>query len=310
MAVSVWKTFAGIRAYVGAMGSGKTYLMTRDALRALGRGHEVWSNAGYDVRHPNGSHTRTYVALSEMLLAPKGTLLLLDEVGTFMSARNWANLPRSLMYRLTQARKDSIRLTYSAQHELQVDVALRRLTSIVYHCKRLGPLVVATGHAPHDFRRADDRSMDRMWSPIRKAVMGAYDTNARVWVPPEVLEELETETERWVPLDDELMAQLRDRVLARDDRFATTVGVALDDALTPDGDGAQNGDSTSRNAVEGADASSPPLGDYGRLRKRDQPTRQASRRSQSTNGGKSVGRTERTARADNGDEIPAFYFDD
>lgn len=231
MGVTRWRGFAGIRGYIGGMGSGKTYLMTAEAIKALRQGREVWANAGYHVRdRKSGRETHTYVSLQEMLLAPQGTLLLLDEVGTFMNARKWTELPRGLMYRLTQSRKDSLGLIYTAQHEMQVDVALRRLTAEVTYIRRFGPLGIATRHRPIDLRAADDKPLGRSFFMLRKEVLDAYDTLARVWVPPEVLEELEAELPAWVPLDDEMMLRLRDMASRR-----TAIGEAVATQGLPEG---------------------------------------------------------------------------
>lgn len=207
--------YTGIRAYVGPMGSGKTYLMARDGVKALREGREVWANAGFGIKDAkSGRASRTYVSLSEMLLAPPGTVLLLDEVGTFMSARRWQELPRAMMYRLTQARKDSLSLIWSAQHEMQADAALRRLTAVVMHVKRWGRYGVTVAMPPVDYRKGDERPMGRSTWMLRQSVMDSFDTHARVWVPPEVVEEIETETSQWRPLTDDVMAALRDRVVA------------------------------------------------------------------------------------------------
>jgi hypothetical protein len=204
--LSRWKSYQGIQAYVGPMGSGKTYLMTRSAVAALRQGREVWANAGYAVTDPqSGRSTKMYVSLQEMLLAPAGSLLLLDEAGTFMNARHYQELPRGLMYRLTQARKSALQLIYTAQHEMQVDVALRRLTSRVHYVSRIGPVGVSTAWPPVDFCKADTQSLGRQWFMLRKKVMEAYDSTARVWVPPEILEQLQADTPKWLPLTDELI---------------------------------------------------------------------------------------------------------
>jgi hypothetical protein len=314
------------------MGSGKTYLMTRDVIRALRAGVEVWGNAGYFVvAHVDGCdasqdadgtptcecpHTRTYVSLSEMLLAPQGTLLCLDEVGSFMNARRWTELPRSLMYRLTQARKDSLRLIYTAQHELQTDVALRRLTAVTHHIRRVGPVLCAVAYPPIDFRTSDDKPMYRKWALLREAVMGAYDTHAKVWVPPEVLDELATETKKWVPLTDDMMRELRERVvLAREHpELAGAVDETTEAALTLAAVGAHNG-ATSNGDAGGvaANASSQKstargLSAEGRFPRQGRSRRGNAAGAPGTNG---EGRTERVERkGTNGSDVPSFYFDD
>lgn len=211
--MSRWFNYRGITGYIGPMGSGKTYLMTRYGLAALRAGREVWTNAGYEiVDKKTGRRSHTYMSLQEMLIAPPGTLLMLDEAGTFMSSRSWTELPRGVMYRLGHARKDSLELVYSGQNEMQIDVALRRQTSQVWYVKRIGPIGIANRYPPIDFAKAGEGSTGSQWFFLRKKVMESYDTKARVWVPPEVLDALRTDAGAWVPLTDEVMQQLRDHV--------------------------------------------------------------------------------------------------
>lgn len=113
-------------------GSGKTYSMTRDALK-VAKGRVVYTN--YDVFIPSA---REIVKLNyplELIKAKDG-LVLLDEAGLWMPSIIWKKIPEQLIWKLAQVRKDGLDLWYSAQNPARVVKVLRELTFESVWCQK------------------------------------------------------------------------------------------------------------------------------------------------------------------------------
>lgn len=70
----------------------------------------------------------------EELLDCKNSVVMLDEAGIFLNAREFSKTPKSLLMDLAQSRKDGNDLLYAAQFDAQVDKQFRLLTQWFIHC--------------------------------------------------------------------------------------------------------------------------------------------------------------------------------
>ena len=69
----------------------------------------------------------------EALMIPN-SVVLLDEAGIFLNARDFVNTSKTLLADLCQSRKDGIDLFWMAQFDDQVDRHFRKLTHFFIHC--------------------------------------------------------------------------------------------------------------------------------------------------------------------------------
>jgi hypothetical protein len=124
---------APILGIVGLNGSGKTQLAGNLAAEAFRRGHQVFTNCSIDgaVRI---THIDDIVSVAEQ--GPG--LLVLDEIQSVFSARDWSDLGTGLLSTLMQLRKREVRLVMTLPALSQVDVQLRRIVSAVAECHRFG----------------------------------------------------------------------------------------------------------------------------------------------------------------------------
>jgi hypothetical protein len=67
------------------------------------------------------------------LMIPE-SVVLLDEAGIFLNAREFAKTPKELLSDLAQSRKDGVDLIYCAQFDEQIDKQLRLLTQFFWYC--------------------------------------------------------------------------------------------------------------------------------------------------------------------------------
>jgi len=172
------RKYAGVRAYVGMPGSGKTYALAEAGVRALRRGRPVWVNAGFDLEGAN-----KFSSFEEFCNIQEG-LVLWDELPIYVNARKWQEFPDGLLYKYTQIRKDQVELRYSAMAEEMVDATVRRVTYWYTNCWHVGGRLLGRETLPpQSFRRAGRRGR-REFTLMRSSVMGAYNTFGKVSAPP------------------------------------------------------------------------------------------------------------------------------
>lgn len=242
--------YQGVVCFSGLPGSGKTYRLVDIGVKALRAGKRVFTNAGFEIHDVGGCGRRSeiYYSLEELLTIGAEDVALLDEAPVYVNSRKSSEFPRGLLYKLTQVRKDGNRFYYSAIDEMMVDVNLRRVTFWTKKCRRSWfGFFKTTTVAPIDRRTADDKPVDRHWWRINADVAAAYDTFAKVWIPPEVVEALLTDVAKgWVPLTGPLQSAVwrRDRetamALLRDyqERGAEAFAAAAADGASGAEDGA------------------------------------------------------------------------
>lgn len=131
-----------IMGYVGEQGSGKTYWLTRDAIRAFDLGMLVVSN--YEILDPatgKGAHVVDLTAGLGPLYEfgeqhrDQGVLAVVTEIGQLMPARMWQQTTTfRLINELAQTRKRKMHLHWDAQHISMVDKLIRANTGQLWDC--------------------------------------------------------------------------------------------------------------------------------------------------------------------------------
>lgn len=129
-----------IEAFTGLPGQGKTYLMTRQALKLMKKGRKVYAN--YPLE---GAERFEQV---EEVFHVKEAVILLDEAGLVAPAGFWKAIPFEVMAHWRQHRHAKIDLYYTAQDLADVAVPLRRVTQFVNEVRKLGPLITWKTYNP------------------------------------------------------------------------------------------------------------------------------------------------------------------
>lgn len=122
-----------IEAFIGLPGAGKTYLMTRLALKHMKKGIPVYAN--YPLKG-----AIQFKQVHELFEVKEATILL-DEAGLVAPAGSWKAIPFEVMAHWRQHRHAKINLWYTAQDLQDVAVPLRRVTQFVNEVKKLGPFI-------------------------------------------------------------------------------------------------------------------------------------------------------------------------
>lgn len=122
-----------IEAFIGQPGMGKTYLMTRIALKHMKKGIPIYAN------YPLEGAIR-YNQINELFDIKEATILL-DEAGLVAPAGFWQSIPYDVMAHWRQHRHKRINLYYTAQDMLDVAKPLRMVTQFVNEVRKIGPLI-------------------------------------------------------------------------------------------------------------------------------------------------------------------------
>ena len=132
---SEWNLY-GIDMYCGMFGTGKTLSMTH-------RAREIYKTFGNRVRFISNYELKDipYIPLinfnqlvdlgNEHDTKYDGTVVLIDEVQTLLSHRNFSNFPLELINSLCQQRKRGIFILCSSQRFSHVDKLFRSITFVV-----------------------------------------------------------------------------------------------------------------------------------------------------------------------------------
>lgn len=123
-----------IEAFLGLPGQGKTYLMTRLALKKMKKGIPVYAN------YPLEGAVRFKKV--EEVFDVKQAVILLDEAGLVAPSGFWRSIPYEVMAHWRQHRHAKIDLYYTAQDLLDVATPLRRVTQFANEVKKIGPLII------------------------------------------------------------------------------------------------------------------------------------------------------------------------
>jgi hypothetical protein len=176
------RKYAGVTAFVGMPGSGKTYGLAQVADRALRRGETVFSNEGFDVE--GTECLRDWHDFAEV----RGPAVIVwDELPLYFNSRRWQEFPDGFLYRLTQVRKDGLQLYYSAIHEEMIDVNLRRMTFWYWHCRAITQRWLRRSmFPPEQFRRAKSKPYRSEFVVVRDRVASLYDTTRKVELPERI----------------------------------------------------------------------------------------------------------------------------
>lgn len=174
---------AGIKAYVGYNGDGKTLGAMLFEVRSAMRKHQlIYSTVpipSYEGYRPLESWRQIWHM--------ENALLLLDDISSHLPARGSASVPTALVSRIDSMRHYRMAVVWTAPSWKGADVALRRVTQQVTFCKGMMPdrwerMAWTEGHAPklltgRRLRNVSGKPVgsDPLWRPNRLFRFRTYD---------------------------------------------------------------------------------------------------------------------------------------
>jgi zona occludens toxin (predicted ATPase) len=167
-----------ISGYVGRPGSGKTYTMSELAVRNARRGRRVFTN------WPVACENVFYFRPDQLMDLPPG-LVMVDEAHLWFPARMALKLPMSWLAGLSQTRKNSWDLVWSAQHENRVDRVVRDVTNLMYLCSAWfqyngHPMLFSADCFEPEHFRDSSKSLGKTRRLFNQQIADSYDTFGRI----------------------------------------------------------------------------------------------------------------------------------
>ncbi|HEY0827112.1 MAG TPA: zonular occludens toxin domain-containing protein [Bacilli bacterium] len=136
-----------IEAFLGDPGQGKTYLMTKMAVRKIRLGHRVFAN--YPLE--GATLYKQYHEIFEVKRLPgekRSPIILIDEASLMFPAGSWQSIPYEVAANWKQHRHKGVDIYYTAQDFTEISKALRNLTQFVNHVKRFWTLILWSTRHP------------------------------------------------------------------------------------------------------------------------------------------------------------------
>lgn len=129
-----------IKAYTGKTGSGKTYLMVKEAYIRWKKGENIFSNTYLNFKAKRNKEKYGKIIYFENIrdiIDANNGVILFDEAQSLFNSRLWESLPEEFQYKLQQHRKHKLDLICTTQNMGTIDIAYRRLVQDWYHCKNI-----------------------------------------------------------------------------------------------------------------------------------------------------------------------------
>ena len=186
-----WKNFAefGIDMYIGMFGHGKTLSMVHKArnLYAL-YGDSITFISNFELKgipYIPLVNFNQLVDLGEVQNEGKqGTVVLIDEISSVLSHRNYASFPLELIGLLCQQRKRHVYIMCTAQRFFMVDKIWRSITTNVFDCNKYWRFQHVSVYDAWEYENAMNTDLIRRtchkWWFVRDIDFLSYDTSQMI----------------------------------------------------------------------------------------------------------------------------------
>lgn len=124
-----------ITVITGLTGSGKTWFMSRLALKSQKLGENIYTNVSFNFPNNNENVVRWH-SLSETFNLINGTIVI-DEGQKLFDARNWMFLPNAFADKIVSHRHQDLNILTTTQDFGQIDVRVRNNVHELYHCQKI-----------------------------------------------------------------------------------------------------------------------------------------------------------------------------
>ena len=186
-----WETFAeyGIDMYVGMFGHGKTLSMVH-------RARSLYQQYGDSITFISNFHLTgiPYIPLinfnqlvelgTEEHSEKMGYVVMIDEISSVLSHRNYASFPIELIGLLCQQRKRHVYIMCTAQRFFMVDKIWRSITTHVIDCNKYWRFQHCTIFDAWEYENAmNSQLLERInhhWWFIKKGDFDCYDTSQMI----------------------------------------------------------------------------------------------------------------------------------
>lgn len=170
----------GIFAYVGGLGSGKTYAMTCDVIRALDKGERVITN--YTLNWKPKKNAKRIGKLEKytgrkQITEERNCIFALDEGYAEFDSYEMTKMSLEDRMGILLCRKRRVSIWYTTQRPMAVHKTLRSMTNIFYKCEKVKiPFFgIFFRKSAYDLASENDLSHTPLFSEHYKATKKIFD---------------------------------------------------------------------------------------------------------------------------------------
>jgi len=187
----------------GLTGSGKTYMMTRLALKHSERVPEVPIYANYHFKDSVFAKQPHYFSSPKQLEDIQHAIVLIDDGAIWFNARNWREFSYEMQYKIINNRKDGLKIYITTQYMRGLDSVIRENCHYYYECKKVmgsdeyakkvWGLIKASQYYPDLYDKVKRRPISTKYFLIRQKFVDTYDTYEKIERKPLTTKELSQE---------------------------------------------------------------------------------------------------------------------
>ena len=186
-----WEKFGmyGIDMFIGMFGAGKTLTMTHRASALYGKyGDKLRFISNYHLTNIPYIPLVNFKQLVDLGTMEDdeyvGTVVLIDEISTVLSHRNFANFPIEMLSMLLQQRKRHIYIMCTAQRFFMVDKIWRSITTRCVDCRKRWRFANMKYYDAWDYEQSINSNILKpfanKWYFVRDKDYAAYDTSEMI----------------------------------------------------------------------------------------------------------------------------------
>lgn len=186
-----WRNFScyGIDMYIGMFGKGKTLSMVHTARRLYKKyGDKIVFLANFELKDIPCIPLVNFNQLLDIAENPRedveGYVIMVDEIQSLLSHRDYAKFPLELIGVLTQQRKLHMYFMCTAQRFFMVDKIWRSITTNVIDCNKFWRFEHNSYYDAWDYENAMNASLIRRqfhdWWFVKNCDYNAYDTSQMI----------------------------------------------------------------------------------------------------------------------------------
>lgn len=181
--------YFGICMFIGMFGKGKTLSMVHKANQIYAQyGDSIKFISNLDLKGIPYTPLINFEQICQIGLEEDvnraGTVVLIDEISSVLSHRNYSNFPLEMLNVLTQQRKKKVYIMCTAQRFFMVDKLFRAITTYVVDCNKLWRFQNNKYYDAWELENATNSALlkhcSNSWFFVKNKDYHAYDTTQMI----------------------------------------------------------------------------------------------------------------------------------
>lgn len=178
----------------GLTGTGKTYFMTRQALKHAEKNPDMPIFSNYHIKNDLFPRRVEYFDDPEKLEKMERCIVLIDDGAIWFNSRRWQDFSYNLQYKIINNRKDGLKIYVTTQYYGSLESTIRENCHFYYECKKLmgsdefskkvWGIIRVNQFYPDLADKIKRKPISTDWFLLRKKYIDLYDTYEKIKQAP------------------------------------------------------------------------------------------------------------------------------